>query len=388
MPTDPERLATIVESLRKSRTDAYICSSSPHVLLLTGYSPVLGNSVAVCTASGQVVVVVPEDELEIAQATTSARLIPYRPAAMDRQTSAFQELSLCVAQATQELGLATATIGHETNYSMRPATYVSTAAFSRAFTRLLRKAIPGATLQRCGAALCSLAARKTSYEVDRLRTAVRIASSAFEAGPRSIHPGATEPEIASSFQAAFDTSPHAAAVQRSFGSFFCMSGPHSSAASAAYARTRRRTIERGDIVMIHANTCADGFWTDITRTYIAGDPSPRQTSIQTAIAEARHAALAAIRPGVTGDQVDRAARDVMTRHGFGAAFRHPTGHGLGFEGISGEARPRIHPAYTDPIEQGSTFNIEPAAYFDGYGGMRHCDMVAVTATGVEVLTDF
>ncbi len=66
----------------------------------------------------------------------------------------------------------------------------------------------------------------------------------------------------------------------------------------------------------------------------------------------------------------------MQRHGFGDAFRHSTGHGVGFAAANANGIPRIHPKSSDVLEEGMTFNIEPAAYFDGYGGMRHCDVVA------------
>jgi Xaa-Pro aminopeptidase/Xaa-Pro dipeptidase len=107
-----------------------------------------------------------------------------------------------------------------------------------------------------------------------------------------------------------------------------------------------------------------------------------------AIDEARAEALKAARPGVAGSEVDLAARSVMERHGLGEAFRHSTGHGVGFAAANANGMPRIHPKSPDILEEGMTFNIEPAAYFDGYGGMRHCDVVAVTREGAEVLTEF
>ncbi len=140
--------------------------------------------------------------------------------------------------------------------------------------------------------------------------------------------------------------------------------------------------------MVHANTCADGYWTDITRTCIVGPASERQAAMRTAIEEARAEALRTIRPGITGGEVDRAARTVMERHGLGEAFRHSTGHGVGFAAAYANGLPRIHPRSHDVLEEGMTFNIEPAAYFDGYGGMRHCDVVAVTRDGADVLTEF
>jgi Xaa-Pro aminopeptidase len=186
----------------------------------------------------------------------------------------------------------------------------------------------------------------------------------------------------------FQSSTQAERVQRSYGFFFCMSGPNSAKAAAAYARSRERKIEDGDLVMIHANTCADGYWTDITRTYTAGAPTDRQDAMRGAIREARNAALDAIRPGALARDIDGTARSVMAAHGFGDAFKHSTGHGVGFAAANGNALPRIHPQSTDVLQVGMTFNIEPAAYFDGYGGMRHCDVVAVTSDGVEVLTEF
>jgi Xaa-Pro aminopeptidase len=140
--------------------------------------------------------------------------------------------------------------------------------------------------------------------------------------------------------------------------------------------------------MIHANTCADGYWTDITRTYTAGQASARHNDMREAIMEARSAGLAAVRPGATGSDVDKAARTVMESHGLGKAFKHAAGHGVGFAAANANGRPRIHPLSPDVLEEGMTFNLEPAAYFEGYGGMRHCDVVAVTKDGAEVITEF
>jgi Xaa-Pro aminopeptidase/Xaa-Pro dipeptidase len=221
-----------------------------------------------------------------------------------------------------------------------------------------------------------------------MRKATEIACGGFEIAPDAIREGRREAEVAAEVQSAFQCSLKASDVQRSYGYFFCMSGPNSARGSAAYARTRERRIGRDDLVMIHANTCADGYWTDITRTYTVGAPDERQAEMRRAIAEARAAALAAVRPRVAARDVDGAARNIMAAHGIGDAFKHSTGHGVGFAAANGNALPRIHPQSPDVLDVGMTFNIEPAAYFDGYGGMRHCDVVAVTADGVNVLTEF
>src|SRR5205814_2314594 len=131
-----------------------------------------------------------------------------------------------------------------------------------------------------------------------------------------------------------------------------------------------------------------GFWTDVTRTYTVAEPSKRQRKIYQAIFAAREAALAAIRPGVSAADVDRAARDVLRKQGFYKEFKHGTGHGIGFVAIDHAAIPRLHPKSPDVLEPGMVFNIEPAVYIEGWGGARHCDTVALTESGVEVLTDF
>jgi Xaa-Pro aminopeptidase len=107
-----------------------------------------------------------------------------------------------------------------------------------------------------------------------------------------------------------------------------------------------------------------------------------------AIAEARSAALAAVEPGAEAKDVDAAARNILTRYGYGDAFKHSTGHGVGFAAADPNAHPRIHPVSKDVFKEGMTFNIEPATYIEGIGGMRHCDIVACTRSGAKVLTDF
>jgi Xaa-Pro aminopeptidase len=79
---------------------------------------------------------------------------------------------------------------------------------------------------------------------------------------------------------------------------------------------------------------------------------------------------------------------VLAERGFGPQFKHGTGHGVGFAAIDHNARPRIHPASDDVLEVGMVFNVEPAVYVEGWGGLRHCDLVAVTGEGAELLTPF
>ncbi len=174
----------------------------------------------------------------------------------------------------------------------------------------------------------------------------------------------------------------AQAVERSYGFFFCMSGPNSATASAAYARTRQRQIEDGDLVMIHANTCADGLL-DRHHANVYSGQAPYSGTMRCAPRSMRRAKQHSP-PFVPAS---RLAKWTVQHASDGAimaladAFKHATGHGVGFAAANPNGLPRIHPKSPDVLEEGMTFNVEPAAYFDGYGGMRHCDVVAVTCDG-------
>ena len=82
------------------------------------------------------------------------------------------------------------------------------------------------------------------------------------------------------------------------------------------------------------------------------------------------------------------ARNILDKHGFGSEFTHSTGHNVGFAAIGFNGPPRLHPASPDILEVGMVFNVEPAIYIKGYGGMRHCDVVTVTPNGMELLTPY
>ncbi|HXG82508.1 MAG TPA: M24 family metallopeptidase [Pyrinomonadaceae bacterium] len=157
---------------------------------------------------------------------------------------------------------------------------------------------------------------------------------------------------------------------------------------AAYQRSRAKRLKENEFVLVHCNSHADGYWTDVTRTFLLDRADEKKRRISEAVFAARVAALSAIRPGVKAADVDKAAREVIEERGYGEYFTHATGHEVGFSAINHDAVPRIHPASEDVLETGMTFNVEPAIYIEGIGGFRHCDMVAVTENGYEILTPF
>jgi Xaa-Pro aminopeptidase len=142
-------------------------------------------------------------------------------------------------------------------------------------------------------------------------------------------------------------------------------------------------MENGDLAMLELAVVADGFWSDRTRTCVAGTPSTAQSAAYSAIVRAQYAARQALRPGVTAESVDAAARAVIADAGYADGFFHSTGHGLGFR--YHEQIPIIEPGVKTILEPGMVVTLEPGIYLPGLGGMRLEDDFLLTESGADLL---
>jgi Xaa-Pro aminopeptidase len=389
MIPDKLRLERIGHALRQSDLQAFICALPSNVLLLSGYWPVVGTTLALATREGRTLVLAPEDERELAEAGWADEVRTFEPGSLAVIRTASAAVCAPLRAASHDLGIERGRIGFEGEAAFEPASYVSCHLYGSGMADLLSTALPGAALVSASALLRELRAVKTPREIERIRTACRIAGVAFQAGASRLQPGRRETEAAVLFQAALSTRGTGwQGVRRAYGHVAAMAGVNAAGAFGAYARSRSTRIQAGRMVLIHCNSTADGYWTDITRTYCLGPGDARQRELYDAVFAARAAALAAIRPGARAAAVDQAARRVLEEHGLGNEFKHPTGHGVGFAAIDHNARPCLHPKSEDVLEVGMVFNVEPAVYIDGWCGLRHCDMVAVTESGAELLTPF
>jgi Xaa-Pro aminopeptidase len=333
--------------------------------------------------------VTPEDEHELATGGWADEVFSFKAGPLDELCSVPEAVRNTLHKAIDRLGVKAGHIACESGSAFEPASYAASHLYGSSLSQLLSELIPAASVSSADEILSRLRSVKTPREVERIRLACRVARQAFEFGAEFLHVGLRETEVAHLFEGPLTSFGLSfPGVARCGGFVYCMSGVHSAQAAAAYARTRAREVERGDLVLVHCNSYVDGFWTDITRTYAVETTDGRQQRMYQAVLAARAAALDAIRPGVQAADVDRVARTVIADHGFAAEFKHATGHGVGFAAIDHNAQPRLHPCSAERLETGMVCNVEPAIYIDGFGGLRHCDVVAVTATGVEVLTPF
>lgn len=386
---DTERKSRIQQVLAKAHLDAVVCGLPSDVLLLTGYWPVTGSSVAICFREGPTLLLVPEDEKEIAADGFADSIATFTAASVEEMQSVTGAVKPLLTTTLQHSPAARGSIGVESGGSSQAASYLAMHLFGNDLADVIREAFPHAKLTPSDRWIRDLKAVKTRFETEKIRTACAIARNSFAIGASRLRSGMDEPEAAELFRAGLQSArlPQGGVV-RNDGFAFCMSGPNAAKASAAYARTRDRTLEPDDTVMIHCNSYVGGFWTDITRTYTLQPPDERQQKMLTAVATAREAALECIKPGVRAADVDAASRNVIKKFELAEFLRHGTGHGVGFSPMSAYSLPRLHAKSPDVLREGMVFNVEPAVYIDGYGGIRHCDMVAMTANGYELLTDF
>jgi Xaa-Pro dipeptidase len=243
-----------------------------------------------------------------------------------------------------------------------------------AFTRN----VPGLQLAAMGQDLLGLRAIKTAEEVDTMRRAVALTEAALSDGLATVRAGITERELAATLSdklAAHGSEGHAFSPSVLFGENSAL--PHGVSGD--------RELRDGDILLIDFGGTTGGYPADITRTFVYGTPSDEVRAMFAAVEAANAAGRAAARPGVACGDVDKAARDAIVAAGYGDAFIHRTGHGLGLEV---HELPQIAPDVPTPLAEGMVFTVEPGVYVMGVGGVRIEDDMVVTADGATSLTTF
>lgn len=350
------RLAAAARTAEQFGLDALLVTPSADLAYLTGYdaTPLERLTCLVLPARGEPVLVVPQLE---------------RPAAL--------------ASPVGDLGLAVRAWGEtEDPYALvgqlLPAGASRVALDNHMWAEkvlALRAALPGVEQVLAGNVLSELRMRKTTAEVDALRVAGRAIDRVHARMGEWLRVGRTEREVAADIIDAILAEGH---VSADFA--IVAAGPNG---ASPHHEPSDRVIAAGDPVVVDiGGTTADGYCSDSTRTYAVGAPPPEFVDYYEVLLQAQVAACELVKPGVTCEEVDAAAREVIAAAGYGDHFVHRTGHGIGRET---HEEPYIVAGNDLPLEPGMAFSVEPGIYLEGRHGARIEDIVVCTADGGERL---
>lgn len=237
---------------------------------------------------------------------------------------------------------------------------------------------PGLQMLDAGHIIAKMRNKKTQEEVERIRAAVQLVEDVLAEGLTRVKAGITELELVAELEyimkqkgadaPAFDT--------------MVLAGANSALPHGVPGKT---IVQEGGFLLFDLGVLKDGYCSDITRTFVIGEPSAEMEKIYDTVLRAEEAALRAVRVGRPLAEVDKAARNIINAAGYGPYFTHRVGHGLGMEV---HEYPSVHGTNEELIEQGMVFTIEPGIYVPGVGGVRIEDDVYVAADGAQTLTAF
>ncbi len=349
-----ERLARVQEATADSGLGAVFLTPGPDLRYVTGYDAIQLERLTclVVPAAGEPFLVVPRLELPAAQASAAGRLgvemVPW-----DETEDPYQLVAARLPRDIAKVGLA------DRMWAVMALKF--------------RAALPGAAQAPAGPVLGRLRMRKSAAEIEALREAGAAIDRVHRIVPTLLAPGRSEREISKEIADAIVAEGHAMVDFVIVGS-----GPNG---ASPHHEVSDRILQAGEPVVVDiGGTMPSGYCSDETRTYAVGRPPEEFTAYYEVLREAQRAACEAVRPGVTCEAVDAAAREVIAAAGYGEYFIHRTGHGIGLET---HEDPYIVSGNTTVLEPGMAFSVEPGIYLSGRHGARIEDIVVCTETGYE-----
>ena len=245
--------------------------------------------------------------------------------------------------------------------------------------RLVKENLPEVKIVQAEEILAPLRVHKDAGETASMRKAVKICEAALEEVVSGITTGMTENQIAGRLSSALllhggESIPFTPQV---------LSGPRS---ALPHGGPTDRQITSGDLLLFDFVTKIDGYFADLTRTFVVGrEPDKRQQQIYQIVLNANQTGRRSMAPGLTCESIDAEVRSVIDSAGFGENFVHRTGHGLGLEV---HEPPYLVAGNNMQLEAGMAVTIEPGIYMEGWGGVMIEDDVVVSEGGSESLSSF
>jgi len=216
---------------------------------------------------------------------------------------------------------------------------------------------------------------KSPLEIEKIRTAVLLNEQVFQQVFGELKPGVTERQVAIRIETLMR---EMGAEGPSFETIVA-GGPNG---AKPHAVPSKRPLQKGEPIVIDMGLIIDGYCSDMTRSVVLGEMDAKTKEIFRLVRKAQQAGIAAIHEGVTGAEVDRTAREIISEAGYGKNFGHGLGHGVGLAVHEG---PGLSRRYKRKLKAGMVVTVEPGIYLPDWGGVRLENMVAVTELGSEVL---
>ena len=237
-------------------------------------------------------------------------------------------------------------------------------------------ALPQSTFAPLDGAIRDLRNIKDETELDNIHNACRIACVSLAETVPYIVPGAAELDVANELEYRMKKN---GASGPSFDTIVA-SGVRG---ALPHGLASEKLIKSGEMVTIDFGCLYNGYCSDMTRTFSVGDPDPEMKKIYDIVLYAQMTAIDAYKPGMSGVELDKVARDIIADAGYGKYFGHGLGHGVGLEIHEGVG---VSPRGSASLPENTVFSIEPGIYIEGLGGVRIEDLITSTGGVKTVLT--
>jgi Xaa-Pro aminopeptidase len=244
------------------------------------------------------------------------------------------------------------------------------------FAFAIKRKIPNATYLDGSSLLEPVRMRKSSWEIDQLRAASHAADATFEELITDDLRGKTEADVLARIHSLLIEHGHELVGRGIVGVNGNGASPHHKAGDTL--------ITEGSAVVVDFGGALNNYRSDITRTFCVGEPPPEFTEVYEVVDQANQRAFDFVKPGVRAEDVDNVARSYIEQAGYGDAFLHRLGHGIG---LDGHEPPYLVRGSDTHLEEGFAFSVEPGVYLKGRFGVRIEDIAIVTATGAERLNE-
>ena len=375
-------------ALEAEGIDALICRLPENVLLLSGYYSLTGFSFILFPAAYDPVLFVYKPELPYAEKGWVKDIRTFGWALREDQ-DVYQSIRTLLKAAVS--GMELKTIGFEGGFESIAPPHMSGEPLipgEKTF-QIYREVFKDNRLLDTTELLYSMRTCKTDYELEKLRIANEVAAFGLKAFYEGLIPGKTETQLSAEVESAiYSKGVGHRNVSSARGWAEVMSGPENSASAyRMFLISTGRKLETGDLVLLELGTMADGYWSDLTRTGVVGEPNLRQAEIWNIVLSAQTAAVSKLRPGLPACGADIASSKVFQENGIEKYYPHFTGHGLGFRYHEPFPMLRVDNEI-EKLMAGMVTSVEPGIYIPGFGGIRIEDDVVIMPEGAEYLSTF